>query len=115
YHSFSGNLNTMSEPQPFDNSGYEESSNLNVYLLDRNGKIVAAGYVVTGLEGEVCHHRIVQENERKVCIECMYDDSAPIWDHPIWDPPQGDDRYKLSAYVAGGWIVRHKKRLQFKN
>ncbi|RZC82019.1 hypothetical protein C5167_044596 [Papaver somniferum] len=38
YHSFSGNLNTMSEPQPFDNSGYEESSNQNVYLLDRNGK-----------------------------------------------------------------------------
>ncbi|KAI3924847.1 hypothetical protein MKW98_031098 [Papaver atlanticum] len=91
YHSFSGNLNTMSEPQPFDNSGYEESSNQNVYLLDRNGKIVAAGYVVTGLEGEVCDNRVVQKNERKVRIEC------------------------LSAYVAGGWMVWHKKRLQFKN
>ncbi|KAI3889177.1 hypothetical protein MKX03_024631, partial [Papaver bracteatum] len=27
YHYFSKNLNTMSEPQPFNNSGYEESSN----------------------------------------------------------------------------------------
>ncbi|RZC67811.1 hypothetical protein C5167_011494, partial [Papaver somniferum] len=69
-------------------------------LLARNGKIVAAGYVVTGLEGEVCHHRTVQKNEGKVHIECVYDDSAPIW-----DPPQGDDYYKLSSHVGGGWIV----------
>ncbi|KAI3895536.1 hypothetical protein MKW92_005668, partial [Papaver armeniacum] len=84
------NLDPMSEPQPFDNSGYEESSYQNVNLLDRNGKIVA--------------------NENKVRIECVYDDSAPIW-----DPPQGDDFYKLSSYVAGGWIIWHKKRLQFTN
>ncbi|KAI3842030.1 hypothetical protein MKX03_023017 [Papaver bracteatum] len=100
----------MSEPQPFDNSGYEESSYQNVNLLNRNGKIVAAGYVVTGLEGEACHHRIVQKNESKVRIECVYDDSAQIW-----DPPQGDDFYKLSSYVAGGWIIWQKKRLQFTN
>ncbi|KAI3919317.1 hypothetical protein MKW98_030453 [Papaver atlanticum] len=106
-HAFTRNLNPMSEPQPFDNSGYEYQ---NVNLLDRNGKIVAAGYVVTGLEGEVCHHRIVQKNESKVRIECVYDDSAPIW-----DPPQGDDYYKLSSYVGGGWVVWHKKRLQFTN
>ncbi|KAI3916437.1 hypothetical protein MKW92_005894, partial [Papaver armeniacum] len=109
-HDFTRNLDPMSEPQPFDNSGYEESSYQNVNLLDRNGKIVAVGYVVTGLEGEVCHHRIVQKNESKVRIECVYDDSAPIWDHP-----QGDDFYKLSSYVAGGWIIWHKKRLQFTN
>ncbi|KAI3859742.1 hypothetical protein MKX03_017956, partial [Papaver bracteatum] len=72
----------------------------NVNLLDKNGKIVAAGYVMTGLEGEVCHHRIVQRNERKVCIECVDDDYAPIW-----DPPQGDDYYKLSSYVVGGWVL----------
>ncbi|RZC81477.1 hypothetical protein C5167_044065 [Papaver somniferum] len=109
-HAFTRNLDPMSEPQPFDNSGYEESSYQSVNLLDRNGKIVAAGYVVTGLEGEVFHHRIVQKNEGKVRMERVYDDSAPIW-----DPPQGDDFYKLSSYVAGGWIIWHKKRLQFTN
>ncbi|RZC60689.1 hypothetical protein C5167_022435 [Papaver somniferum] len=109
-HAFTRNLDPMSEPQPFDNSGYEESSYQGVNLLDRNGKIVAVGYLVTGLEGEVCHHRIVQKNESKVRIERVYDDSAPIW-----DPPQGDDFYKLSSYVAGGWIIWHKKRLQFTN
>ncbi|RZC55547.1 hypothetical protein C5167_014402 [Papaver somniferum] len=57
-------------------------------LFARNGKIVAAGYAVTGLEGEFCHHIIVQKNESKARIECVYDDSAPIW-----DPPQGDDYY----------------------
>ncbi|KAI3925390.1 hypothetical protein MKW92_023529, partial [Papaver armeniacum] len=76
-HSFTKNLNPMSEPQPFDNFGYEESSDQYVNLLDRNGNIVAAGYVVTGLEG--------------------------------------DDYYKLSSYVGGGWVVWHKKRLQFTN
>ncbi|KAI3852794.1 hypothetical protein MKX03_028628, partial [Papaver bracteatum] len=109
-HVFTSNLNPMSEPQPLDNSGYEQSSYQNVNLLDRNGKVVAAGYVVTGLEGEVCHHRIVQNNESKVRIECVYDDAAPIW-----DPPQGDDYYKLSSYVGGGWVVWNKKRLQFTN
>ncbi|KAI3900196.1 hypothetical protein MKW92_026753 [Papaver armeniacum] len=109
-HSFTKNLNPMSEPQPFDNFGYEESSDQYVNLLDRNGNIVAAGYVVTGLEGEVCHNRIVQNNESKVRIECVFDDSAPIW-----DPPQGDDYYKLSSYVGGGWVVWHKKRLQYTN
>ncbi|RZC52667.1 hypothetical protein C5167_021095 [Papaver somniferum] len=79
-------------------------------LLARNGKIVAVGYVVTGLEGEVCHHRTVQKNEGKVHIECVYDDSAPIW-----DPPQGDDYYKLSSHVGGGWIVWYKKHLQVTN
>ncbi|KAI3915156.1 hypothetical protein MKW98_011501 [Papaver atlanticum] len=109
-HSFTRNLNPMSDPQPFDNSGYEESAYQNVNLLDRNGKIVAAGYVVTGLEGEVCHHRIVQKNERKVHIECIFDDSAPMW-----DPPLGGNYYKLSSYVAGSWVVWHKKRnLQIK-
>ncbi|KAI3897478.1 hypothetical protein MKW92_032826, partial [Papaver armeniacum] len=44
-HAFTRNLDPMSEPQPFENSGYEESSYQNVNLLDRNGKIVAAGYV----------------------------------------------------------------------
>ncbi|KAI3875561.1 hypothetical protein MKW92_053058, partial [Papaver armeniacum] len=99
-HSFTKNLNPMSEPQPFDNFGYEESSDQNVNLLDRNENIVVDGYVVTGLEGEVCHHRIVQKNESKVRIECVFDDSAPIW-----DPPQGDDYYKLYSYVGGGWVV----------
>ncbi|MCL7051147.1 hypothetical protein MKW94_013717 [Papaver nudicaule] len=87
-----------------------ESANPNVNLLDRDGNIVATGYVVTGLDGEVCHHRLVQKNERKVFIECVYNESAPIW-----DPPQGDDYFKLSAYVGGGWVVWNKKRLQFIN
>ncbi|KAI3934555.1 hypothetical protein MKW92_011864 [Papaver armeniacum] len=96
-HAFTRNLNP-------------HSSYRNVNLLERNGKIVAVGYVVTGLEGEVCHHRIVQKNESKVRIECVYDDSAPIW-----NPPQGDGYYKLSSCVGGGWVVWHKKRLQFTN
>ncbi|KAI3946218.1 hypothetical protein MKW92_021408 [Papaver armeniacum] len=97
-HAFTRNLYPMSEPQPFGNSGDE-----------RNGKIVAAGYVVTCLEGEVCHHRIVQKNVSKVRIDCVYDDTAPIW-----DSPQGDDYFKLFSYVGGGWVVVwHKKRLQF--
>ncbi|KAI3851151.1 hypothetical protein MKX03_021509 [Papaver bracteatum] len=90
-HSFTKNLNPMSEPQPVDNFGYEESSDQNVNLLDMNGNIVAAGYVVTGLEGEFCHHRIVQKNKSKVRIEY------------------------LCSYVCGGWVVWHKKRLQFTN
>ncbi|KAI3899023.1 hypothetical protein MKW92_017745 [Papaver armeniacum] len=94
-HAFTRNLDPMSEPQPFENSGYEDC------------KWICGNL---GLEGEVCHHRIVQKNESKVRIECVYDDSAPIW-----DPPQGDDFYKLSSYVAGGWIIWHKKRLQFTN
>ncbi|KAI3850889.1 hypothetical protein MKX03_035944 [Papaver bracteatum] len=109
-HAFTSNLNPVSEPQPLDNTGYEESSYRNVNLFDMNGKVVAAGYVVTDLEGESCHHRIVQKNESKVYIECVYDDAAPIW-----DPPQGDDYYNLSSYVGGGWVVWHKKRLQFTN
>ncbi|KAI3844502.1 hypothetical protein MKX03_026172 [Papaver bracteatum] len=108
-HYFTKNLNPMSEP-PLHQNRHFSSSDQNVNLLDRNGNIVAAGYVVTGLEGEVCHHRIVQKNECKVRIECVFDDSAPIW-----DPPQGDDYYKLSSYVGGGWVVWHKKRLQFTN
>ncbi|KAI3840615.1 hypothetical protein MKX03_004627 [Papaver bracteatum] len=70
-HAFTRNSNPMLEPQPFDNSGYAKSSYQNVNLLDRNEKIVAAGYVVTGLEGEVCFHRIVKKNESKVCIYRM--------------------------------------------
>ncbi|KAI3922664.1 hypothetical protein MKW92_045813 [Papaver armeniacum] len=80
----------LNDPQPFDNSGYEESSYQNVNLLDRNGKIVA--------------------NESKVRIECVYNDCALIR-----DPPQGDDYYTLSSYVGGGWVVWRKKLLQFTN
>ncbi|KAI3845611.1 hypothetical protein MKX03_014667, partial [Papaver bracteatum] len=54
-HAFTSNLNPMSEPQPLDNTDYEESSYQYMNLLDRNGKVLAAGYV-TGLEGEACHH-----------------------------------------------------------
>ncbi|MCL7024105.1 hypothetical protein MKW94_006332 [Papaver nudicaule] len=109
-------MDAASESQSFDTFGHDESANhddfanQNVNLLDRDGNIVAIGYVVTGLASEVCHHRIVQKNERKVFIECVYNDSAPIW-----DPPQGDGYYQLGAYAAGGWVVWHKKRLQFLN
>ncbi|KAI3917500.1 hypothetical protein MKW92_035393 [Papaver armeniacum] len=89
---------------------YEESSYRNVNLLDEEWKNSCNWICGNRLEGEVCHHRIVQKNESKVRIECVYDDSASIW-----DPPQGDDFYKLSSYVAGGWIIWHKKRLQFTN
>ncbi|MCL7043303.1 hypothetical protein MKW94_009316, partial [Papaver nudicaule] len=108
--SFTGNLDSAVNAQSVENFGYEESANPNVNLLDRDGNIVATGYVVTGLDGEVCHHRLVQKNERKVFIECVNNESAPIW-----DPPQGDDYFKLSAYVGGGWVVWNKKRLQFIN
>ncbi|KAI3921714.1 hypothetical protein MKW92_003254 [Papaver armeniacum] len=37
-HAFTRNLDPMSEPQPFENSGYEESSYQNVNLLDRMEK-----------------------------------------------------------------------------
>ncbi|MCL7040148.1 hypothetical protein MKW94_025153 [Papaver nudicaule] len=109
-HFFTRNLDSALDAQSVENFGYEESANPNVNLLDRDGNIVATGYVVTGLDGEVCHHRLVQKNERKVFIECVYNESAPIW-----DPPQGDDYFKLSAYVGGGWVVWNKKRLQFIN
>ncbi|MCL7024148.1 hypothetical protein MKW94_024409 [Papaver nudicaule] len=114
--SFTRNMDVASDSQSFSTFGYDESANddesanQNVNLLDRDGNIVATGYVVTGLAGEACHHRIVQKNERKVFIECVYNDSAPIW-----DPPQGDGYYQLAAYATGGWVVWHKKRLQFLN
>ncbi|MCL7046358.1 hypothetical protein MKW94_003809, partial [Papaver nudicaule] len=109
-YSFTRNLDSTLDAEHVENFGYEESANQNVNLLDRDGNIVATGYVVSGLDGEVCHHRLVQKNERKVFIECAYNESALIW-----DPPQGDDYFKLSAYVGGGWVIWNKKRLQFIN
>ncbi|KAI3918600.1 hypothetical protein MKX01_041920 [Papaver californicum] len=98
-HSFSKNLDHAPEPQSFDNFSDKESATQYVNLLDRDENIVATGYVANGLEGEV-----------KVFIECVYNDSTPIW-----DPPQGDDHYKLTAYVAGGWLIWNKKCLQYLN
>ncbi|MCL7029858.1 hypothetical protein MKW94_001615 [Papaver nudicaule] len=98
--SFTRNMDAASDSQSFSTFGYDESANddesanQNVNLLDRDGNIVATGYV----------------NERKVFIECIYNVSAPIW-----DPPQGDGYYQLAAYAAGVWVVWHKKRLQFLN
>ncbi|KAI3979838.1 hypothetical protein MKX01_013933, partial [Papaver californicum] len=63
------NLDSTFEGQRDDNFGHMESASQKVNILSKQGNIVATGYVLTGKEGEVCHHRIVQADERKVFIE----------------------------------------------
>ncbi|KAI3915580.1 hypothetical protein MKW92_001950 [Papaver armeniacum] len=89
------------------NWSYRGTGNQNVNLLDREGKIVATGYTVVGKEGEMCNGRRVQPGEKKVMIETVVDEFAPV---P--DPPQGDYHYTLAGFVEGGWVIWFESRLQ---
>ncbi|KAM7471857.1 hypothetical protein LguiA_010040 [Lonicera macranthoides] len=70
-----------------------------VILLDKFGKQLAKGYVVTDAIAGVCHFKKVGIGEKKVYVEEVIEPDAHLW-----DPPQGGHD-TLAGYVQGGFLI----------
>lgn len=70
-----------------------------VILLDKFGKQLAKGYVVTDAIAGVCHFKKVGIGEKKVYVEEVIEPDARLW-----DPPQGGHD-TLAGYVQGGFLI----------
>ncbi|KAI3981023.1 hypothetical protein MKX01_029270, partial [Papaver californicum] len=79
-----------------------------VLLYNREKITVATGYVVQGKEGEKCHGVMVLSDERKICLEAIYDGSCPLPDRP-----QADNRNYLHEYIVGEWVIWPIRRMEF--
>ncbi|KAM7481751.1 hypothetical protein LguiB_006334 [Lonicera macranthoides] len=70
-----------------------------VILLDKFGKELANGYVVTDATSGVCHLKKVGLGEKKVYVEKVLEPNAPVWDPPQW----GHDT--LAGFARGGYLI----------
>ncbi|KAI3895172.1 hypothetical protein MKX03_025564, partial [Papaver bracteatum] len=80
-----------------------------VNLLNKKKKVAAKGYIMQGSDGRMFHGVSLAEDERRVQIETILDETCDVY-----DAPQGDEYWTLKDILGiTGWLVWPLRRLEF--